>query len=102
MKDLAGLAPLLILLVLFWVIAMRPARKQRQNMEALQNDLEIGDEVVTAAGIYGSIHQLADARVGLEIAPGVVIELARQAIVRKVDHAELEDADADEPEAGDN
>lgn len=90
---------LLLLLVGFWAIAMRPARKQRENMAQMQDGLAVGDEVVTAAGIYGSIHQLADTRVGLEIAPGVVIEMARQAIVRKVDPVE---SDADDAIDGDH
>ena len=98
-SSIASWGFLLLLLVLFWAVAMRPARKQRQNMEQLQDGLEVGDEVVTAAGIYGSIHQLADTRVGLEIAPGVVIEMARQAIVRKVDPVAPESDDADNVEA---
>ena len=80
---------LLLLLIIFWLVLMRPARKQRQNVEQLQGGLQVGDEVVTSSGIFGSIAQLADTRVGLEIAPGIVIEMARQAVVRKVDDAEL-------------
>ena len=97
-SSIASWGFIILLLVLFWAVAMRPARKQRQNMEQLQDGLEIGDEVVTSAGIYGSIHQLADTRVGLEIAPGVVIEMARQGIVRKVEAAVSE---ADETENAD-
>lgn len=97
MQALVQWGFLLLLLVLFWAIAMRPARKQRENMQQLQDGLEIGDEVVTSSGIFGSIHQLADARIGLEIAPGVVIEMARQAVVRKVtdviEEAEVVDED---------
>ncbi|MGN6160971.1 MAG: preprotein translocase subunit YajC [Marmoricola sp.] len=91
---------LILLLVLFWALAMRPARRQRENMAHLQDGLQVGDEVVTASGIFGSVAQLADTRIGLEIAPGVVIEIARQAVVRKVDDAELgrevEDAPVDD------
>lgn len=91
---------LALIFVVFWAVAMRPARKQRENLAQMQDGLEIGDEVVTSSGIYGSIHQLADTRVGLEIAPGVVIEMSRHSVVRKVgDGVEepAEDAvDADE------
>lgn len=80
---------LLLLLIFFWAVAMRPARRQRESMAQLQDGLQVGDEVVTSSGIFGSIAQLADTRVGLEIAPGVVIEMSRQAVVRKVTDAEL-------------
>lgn len=86
---------LALLLVLFWAVAMRPARKQRENMAQMQDGLEVGDEVVTSSGIYGSVHQLTDTRIGLEIAPGVVIEMSRQAVVRKVTEP-VDDADSGE------
>ena len=105
MDQLVGFAPLILLVVLFWAIAMRPARKQRENVAKMQRELAIGDEIVTTAGIFGTVHQLAETRLGLEVAPGVVIEMARQAVVRKVDPAELaaepddEDGTPDEAES---
>ena len=97
---------LLLLLILFVTFTTRSGRRQRDNIAQMLASLEVGDEVLTSSGIYGSIAQLADNRVGLEIAPGIVIELARQAIVRKVDDAELgREAEAtpevDDAEAGD-
>lgn len=80
---------LLLLLIFFVAFSTRSGRRQRESIAQMQSSLQVGDEVVTTSGVYGSIAQLADTRVGLEIAPGVVIELARQAIARKVDEAEL-------------
>lgn len=101
---------ILLLLVFFFIsITRRSANRQRQNAQAMLDGLQVGDEVVTTSGIYGSVAQLADTRIGLEIAPGIVIELARQAVARKVDDAELgreteapveEDDVNDESEAG--
>ncbi len=47
--------------------------------------IAVGDEVMTGTGIYGTIHDLDDDHVHLEVAPGVVIKLARRAIAAKVD-----------------
>lgn len=80
---------LLLLVILFVAFTSRSGRRQRENIADMHNSLEIGDEVVTSSGIFGSVAQLADARIGLEIAPGIVIEIARQAIARKVTDAEL-------------
>ena len=100
---------ILLLLVLFFIsITRRASNRQRQDAQAMLDGLQVGDEVVTTSGIYGSVAQLADTRIGLEIAPGIIIELARQAVARKVDDAELgRDTDApvqedvnDESEAG--
>lgn len=89
MSALVQVGFLVLLLVLFWTVMSRPAKRQRQLVEQMQDGLQIGDEVVTSSGIFGAIAQLADTRVGLEIAPGIVVEMSRQAIVRKVDDAEL-------------
>ena len=80
---------LVLILILFVGFTTRSGRRQRENIAQMQDSLQVGDEVVTTSGIYGSIGQLADTRLGLEIAPGIVIEIARQAIARKVDGAEL-------------
>ena len=43
----------------------------------------VGDEVVLSAGIFGTIRSLSDARAEIEIAPGTVITVARQVVVRR-------------------
>jgi preprotein translocase subunit YajC len=90
-----------LLLLVFFFISMtrRASNRQRQNTQAMLDGLQVGDEVVTSSGIYGSVAQLADTRIGLEIAPGIIIEVARQVVARKVDDAELgraSDAPVDE------
>ena len=89
---------LLLLLIFFVAFSTRSGRRQRESIAQMQSSLQIGDEVVTTSGIFGAVAQLADTRLGLEIAPGVVIEVARQAIARKVEDAEL-GREADEPSA---
>ena len=79
---------LVLLLIVFWAVMMRPARRQRQDMQRFQDELAIGDPVVTAGGIFGTIARVEGFRVGLEVAPGVIIEVSRQAVVRKVDEPE--------------
>ena len=59
-------------MVAFWAIVMRPARNQQKRVQQLQHELEVGDEVVLSAGIFGTIRSLNDGRVELEVAPGTV------------------------------
>lgn len=90
----------LLLVVLFFIsMSRRASNRQRENTQAMLDGLQVGDEVVTTSGIYGSVAQLADSRIGLEIAPGIVIELDRRAVARTVDDAELgRDDDATDPD----
>jgi preprotein translocase subunit YajC len=87
----AQLLVILLVLVLFWFVLMRPARNQQRRVRDLQHELEVGDEVVMSAGIFGIVRSLEDGRVKLEVAPGTELTVARQAVVRKVDPEPFEE-----------
>ncbi len=74
---------LLATLALFWMLVVRPAKRQQQAVAAVQSALEVGQRVVLSSGIYGTITELADDTVHLQIAEGTVIEVARAAVLRK-------------------
>jgi preprotein translocase subunit YajC len=67
----------------FWAIVMRPARLQQRQVAQLQGELEVGDEVIISAGIFGTVVALDGEQVELEIAPGTVVTVARQVVVRR-------------------
>ena len=74
---------IVIALLGFWAIVMRPARVQQRRVAQLQADVAVGDEVIISAGIFGTVVALEGDRVQLEIAPGTVITVARQVVVRR-------------------
>ena len=84
MPPAAQLLVVVVALLAFWVIVMRPARTQQRKVEQLQRELQVGDEVVLSAGIFGTIRSLSDGRAEIEVAPGTVITVARQVVVRRV------------------
>ena len=85
MPASAQLLVILVAMVGFWAIVMRPARNQQKKVQALQSSLEVGQEVVLSAGIFGTIRALEEGRVELEVAPGTVLTVARQVVVRVVE-----------------
>ena len=84
----------------FWAIVMRPARNQQKRVAQLQDSLEVGQEVVLSSGIFGTVRALTEGRVELEVAPGTVLTVARQVVVRQV--SDLEDGTAAEQETPDD
>lgn len=85
----------IIVLVLILVIVTIPSfliqRKQRRQMEAiraLQENLIIGDRVVTTAGLHATVRAIADSTVELETSDGVVSTWEKFAIVRNLTQAE--------------
>jgi preprotein translocase subunit YajC len=95
-KELTPLLLLAALLLLLWLVVLRPARRSQATVSELQRNLAVGDRVVLSAGIFGTITAIDDRRVHLEIAPGTVIEAARQVVVRRADDPTL--AVADQPD----
>jgi preprotein translocase subunit YajC len=84
----AQLLVILLAMVGFWAIVMRPARHQQRRVQQLQNELQVGQEVVLSAGIFGTVRALSEGKVEIEVAPGTVITVARQVVVRRVDELE--------------
>ena len=81
MPDLVALLPLVGIALLFWLLVVRPASRRQQQLRAVQSTLKVGDEVVLAAGIFGTVRSVTEDRVGLEVAEGVVVQAARGAVV---------------------
>jgi preprotein translocase subunit YajC len=92
---------LVILVAAFFVLVVRPQRRQMATHRALVSTLAAGDEIVTSGGILGTIRDLDDETVGLEIAPSVVIRVARGAIARRVTAPDDTPPDDRTPDDGD-
>ncbi|MCW3843339.1 preprotein translocase subunit YajC [Micromonospora yasonensis] len=97
-----GLTPILMIALLFGVMyfmMIRPQQKRRREAERMQSALGPGDEVVTIGGLYGTVTDVEDETVLLEVAPGVQTRYARPAIARVVTRAERPDAETITEEA---
>ncbi|MGY2703148.1 MULTISPECIES: preprotein translocase subunit YajC [unclassified Nocardioides] len=88
------LLPLVGIALLFWLFIIRPASRRQKELGRMQSSLDVGDEVVLTSGIFGTVRELHDDRVEVEVADGVVIEVARGAIGTIATRA---DEPADEP-----
>ena len=73
------------MLVLFWVLIVLPQRRRRQKQVAMLAQLAAGDDVITAGGLYGSVHDVADDHIVLEIAPETRVRVAKSAVAARVD-----------------
>ena len=85
MEALASLLPILGIFLIFWLLIIRPAQRRQKKLQGVQRELAVGDRVITGAGFFGTVVRVDDDRLGLEIAEGVVMTVARQAVVGTVD-----------------
>lgn len=74
---------LAILAVLFFVLVVRPQRRRMAARQMLIGSLEVGDEIVTAGGIFGTITAIDDETMRILIADGVEITVAREAVAAR-------------------
>jgi preprotein translocase subunit YajC len=81
---MAAVIYLLVLVAAFFLLIVVPQRRQAAAHRALVASLEVGNDVMTTSGIFGKIIELDDSVAMLEIAPGVVIRIARGAISQRV------------------
>jgi preprotein translocase subunit YajC len=73
-----------VIALAFFLLIVLPQRRRSTAHRALLAALAVGDEVITIGGILGTIRELDDDKLRLEIADGVVITVARNAIAQSV------------------
>lgn len=69
---------------IMYFFMIRPQQKKQKEIMNFRNNLTVGQEVVTAGGIYGKIKELDVTTVTLEIASGVKIKIDRNSIYANV------------------
>jgi preprotein translocase subunit YajC len=94
---------IIIAFLLLYLLFVRPQKRRQNEQQQMISELRVGDEVLTVGGIYGTIAELDDDRVTVEIAPKLEVQVSRRAIAgvtREPDEPEVEEtAEAEEPEA---
>jgi preprotein translocase subunit YajC len=71
---------LVALFALMWLLLIRPQRRRQAQQAQMQEVIEAGDEILTAGGIHGTVREIEDEIVHVEIAPGTTIRLDRRAV----------------------
>jgi preprotein translocase YajC subunit len=89
----------------FYLIFIRPARKEQQRIETTIRELSIGDEVITTAGFYARIKDIQTPEDGpvqlvLDFGRGLEMRALTTSILRRVSAAPVEQAEAAEEAQG--
>ena len=80
---------LLLIPVAMYFLLIRPQRRRQRAAQEMQSSLDVGDEVMTASGIYGFITGFEDDKVWIEIDDDVQIRVNRGFLQGKVDSSGL-------------
>lgn len=61
---------------------IRPQKKQQKELQKFRDSLQKGDKVVTIGGIYGTVVEVKDATVLVEVDNGVKVRFSKQALIK--------------------
>ncbi|HET9421005.1 MAG TPA: preprotein translocase subunit YajC [Nocardioides sp.] len=101
MEGIVSLLPLVAIALLFWLLIIRPASKRQKDQARMQSAVTVGEQVMLTSGIFGTVTDMDDDKLSLEIAPGVVVSVARGAVGSVVRRHEPDEERAEEPTEGD-
>ena len=93
-----GYVFILVLLVLMWLLLIRPQRRRQLEQQHMIGALAVGKEIVTAGGLYGTVTAVEDDEIRVEIAPQVEVRIAKRAVAGILSEEEPQFEPAEEPE----
>lgn len=71
---------MVLLLVVFYVLAIRPQRQRQAQHQSMIDSLAVGEDVLTTGGIYGTVTQAEGDDLVVEIADGISVHMTRRGI----------------------
>jgi preprotein translocase subunit YajC len=78
--DYSFLIMMVAIFAIMYFFMIRPQNKKQKEIQNFRKNLEVGQEVITAGGIYGKVKEIEDTLVVLEIASGVKIKIDKNSI----------------------
>jgi len=84
-SSLMQIAPIILMIAIFYFLLIRPQQKKEKDRKAMISQIQKGDRVLTAGGMYGDVDSIKDEEVVvLKLVDGSKAEFSRNAITMKV------------------
>lgn len=85
MENLPTLLFIVIAGAAFYFLIIRPGKQRQRVQQQMLTALVPGAQVMTTAGVFGTVVTVTDEEIGMEIAPGVVMRILPAAVSRVVE-----------------
>jgi preprotein translocase subunit YajC len=72
---------LALILVVMWLFMFRPESKRRKEMQKFRDGLKKGDKIVTAGGIYGTVKEIKETTLLIEVDSNVTLRIDKNMVV---------------------
>ena len=77
------IVPIILVFAVMYFLIIRPQIREKQDHEKLVSSLERGDKVVTAAGIHGTVANVLEETILLEVADKTRIVVDKSTVARR-------------------
>ena len=84
--------PFVIMLSIMYFLMIRPQTKRAKEHRAMLDKLSTGDEVITNGGIAGTVRDIGDSFITVEIADNVRVRMQKGAIANVLPKGTLKSA----------
>ena len=82
--NISFIVSLVLMVAIFYFLLIRPQQRRMRAQRELLSALDVGDEVITIGGIFGTIRRVDDDAFEVEISPGSTVRLLKSAVARRV------------------
>ena len=65
-----------LMILVLWLFMWRPESKRRKEMQKFREGLKKGDKVITAGGIYGTVKEIKERTLLIEVDGNVTLRVA--------------------------
>lgn len=73
---------LILIMVVMWFFMIRPQRKQQKELQQFRDGLKKGDKIVTVGGIYGTVVEIKEKTLIIEVDNNVKIKVDKNSVVK--------------------
>lgn len=77
-----------LMFLVLWLFMWRPEAKRRKQMQAFRDGLKKGDKIITAGGIYGTVKEIKETTLLIEVDSNVTLRIDKNMVV--ADNSELQ------------
>lgn len=77
---LGSLLPLIFIVVIFWLLIIRPQMKRNKQHREMVAGLTAGDEIVSGGGLLGKVTEVGDNFIEVELADGIVVKMQKSSV----------------------
>ncbi len=92
-NALVQFIPLILIVVIFWFLLIRPQMKRNKQHREMVSSLSTNDEVITSGGILGKITNVGESFISVKLADGLEIKVQKHAVAQVVPKGTIDSTD---------